>query len=93
MALLTGAVDAIVVDYQCIMPSLVTVAECMGSKIITTMDICKITGAEHIEFTEEAAAEKAKEVVRAAIAVLQKKKRQTGGHPERRKHCRGRLLD
>ena len=73
MALLTGALDAIVVDYQCIMPSLVTVAECMGSKIITTMDICKITGAEHIEFTEEAAAEKAKEVVRAAIAVFNKR--------------------
>ncbi len=74
MALLTGAVDAIVVDYQCIMPSLVTVAECMGSKVITTMDICKITGAEHIEFTEEAAAEKAKEVVRAAIAGFKKRK-------------------
>ena len=74
MALLTGALDAIVVDYQCIMPSLVTVAECMGSKIITTMDICKITGAEHIEFTEEAAAEKAKEVVRAAIAGFKKRK-------------------
>ena len=74
MALLTGALDAIVVDYQCIMPSLVTVAECMGSKVITTMDICKITGAEHIEFTEEAAAEKAKEAVRAAIAVFKKRK-------------------
>ncbi len=74
MALLTGALDAIVVDYQCIMPSLVTVAECMGSKIITTMDICKITGAEHIEFTEEAAAEKAKEVIRAAIEVFKKRK-------------------
>jgi carbon-monoxide dehydrogenase catalytic subunit len=74
MALLTGALDAIVVDYQCIMPSLVTVAECMGSKIITTMDICKITGAEHIEFTEEAASEKAKEAIRAAIEVFKKRK-------------------
>ena len=76
MALLTGALDAIVVDYQCIMPSLVTIAECMGSKIITTMDICKISGAEHIGFTEEAAAEKAKEAVRAAIAVFKKRKGQ-----------------
>jgi anaerobic carbon-monoxide dehydrogenase catalytic subunit len=74
MALLTGAVDAIVVDYQCIMPSLVNVAECMGSKIITTMDLCKITGAEHIEFTEEAAAAKAKEAVRVAIEVFKKRK-------------------
>jgi carbon-monoxide dehydrogenase catalytic subunit len=74
MALLTGALDAIVVDYQCIMPSLVNVAECMGSKIITTMDICKITGAEHIEFTEETAAEKAKEAIRTAIEVFKKRK-------------------
>jgi carbon-monoxide dehydrogenase catalytic subunit len=74
MALLTGALDAIVVDYQCIMPALVTVAECMGSKIITTMDLCKITGAEHIAFTEEAASEKAKEAIRAAIEVFKKRK-------------------
>ncbi len=67
MAMLTGAVDAMVVDYQCIMPSVVTVAECMGTKIVTTMDLCKITGAQHIEFSEEAAAEKAKEVIRVAI--------------------------
>ncbi len=82
MALLTGALDAIVVDYQCIMPSLVTVAECMGSKIITTMDICKITGAEHIEFTEEAAAEKAREAVRAAISVFKKRKGQAVDIPQ-----------
>ncbi len=74
MALLTGALDAIVVDYQCIMPALVNVAECMGSKIITTMDMCKITGATHIEFTEEAAAEKAKEAVMVAIEGFKKRK-------------------
>ncbi len=82
MALLTGALDAIVVDYQCIMPSLVTVAECMGSKIITTMDICKITGAQHIEFTEEAAAKKAKEAIRAAIQVFKKRKGQPVDIPD-----------
>jgi len=74
MAMLTGAVDAMVVDYQCIMPSLVTVAECMGTKIVTTMDLCKITGAEHIEFKEEAAVEKAKEVIRVAIEVFGRRK-------------------
>ncbi len=74
MALLTGALDAIVVDYQCIMPSLVDVAECMGSKIVTTMDLCKITGAEHIEFREESAAQKAKEAIRVAIEVFKKRK-------------------
>ena len=82
MALLTGAVDAIVVDYQCIMPSIVTVAECMGSKVITTMDLCKITGAQHIEFTEEAAAEKAREIVRVAIDVFKKRKGQPVDIPD-----------
>lgn len=74
MALLTGALDAIVVDYQCIMPSLVNVAECMGSKIITTMDICKITGAEHVDFTEEMAGQKAKEVIQKAIESFKNRK-------------------
>ena len=45
MAILTGALDAMVVDYQCIMPSVATVAECMGTTLITTMDIGKIPGA------------------------------------------------
>ena len=60
MAIMTGALDAMVVDYQCIMPSLVTVAECMGTTVVTTMDICQISGATRVDFSEEAAAEKAR---------------------------------
>lgn len=67
MAIMTGALDAMVVDYQCIMPAVVTVAECMGTSIVTTMDICKITGATHVDFSEEAAAQKAKEAIEIAI--------------------------
>jgi carbon-monoxide dehydrogenase catalytic subunit len=67
MAIMTGAVDAMVVDYQCIMPSVVNVAECMGTTIVTTMDLCKITGATHVEFSEEAASAKAKEAIDIAI--------------------------
>ena len=67
MAIMTGALDAMVVDYQCIMPAVVNVAECMGTTIVTTMDLCKITGATHVEFSEEAAAERAKETIDIAI--------------------------
>lgn len=67
MALVTGAVDAMVVDYQCIMPAVTTVAECVGTKVITTMDIAKITGAVHIDFTEEEAGKKAWEIIDMAI--------------------------
>ncbi|MDA8135624.1 MAG: anaerobic carbon-monoxide dehydrogenase catalytic subunit [Desulfobacteraceae bacterium] len=74
MALVTGAVDAMIVDYQCIMPSVASVAECMGTKVITTMDICKITGAEHIDVKEETAAENARQAILQAIAGFKKRK-------------------
>lgn len=67
MAILTGVLDAMVVDYQCIMPSVATVAECNHTKLITTMPITKIPGATHVEFQEEKARESAKAVVRMAI--------------------------
>lgn len=67
LAIITGALDAIVVDYQCIMPALADIAECYHTKLITTMPIAKIPGATHVEFTEERAKEAAQEVIRIAI--------------------------
>ncbi|HMK64529.1 MAG TPA: carbon monoxide dehydrogenase, partial [Thermodesulfobacteriota bacterium] len=61
------ALDAMVVDYQCIMPSVTAVAECFGTPIITTMDLCKIPGAVHVEFSEEEAEAKADEIFKIAI--------------------------
>ncbi len=74
MALVTGAVDAMIVDYQCIMPSVASVAECMGTRVITTMDICKITGADHIQVREETASENARQAISQAIAVFKTRK-------------------
>jgi len=67
LALVTGAVDAMVVDVQCIMESLPDIAQCYHTIIITTSPKAKITGAVHIEFDEHKAMESAKEVVRTAI--------------------------
>jgi carbon-monoxide dehydrogenase catalytic subunit len=67
LALVTGAVDAMVVDVQCIMQSLPDIAQCYHTKIITTSPKAKITGALHIEFNERKAMEGAKEVVKTAI--------------------------
>ncbi len=74
MAIVTGALDAMVVDYQCIMPSVATVAECMGTTLITTMDIGKIPGAKHIEFSEEEAERRADEIFDIAIANFVRRK-------------------
>ena len=67
LAIITGVLEAIVVDYQCIMPALANVAECYHTKLITTMPITKIPGATHLEFSEEKAKESAREIIRLAI--------------------------
>jgi len=50
--LVTGAVDAMCVDVQCIKQGLVAVAECYKTPLITTNPRCHIEGAEHVEFHE-----------------------------------------
>ncbi len=67
-AVMTGALDALVVDYQCIMPAVATAAECFHTKIITTMPIAKMPGAEHIEFSDSKAADCARTILRKGIA-------------------------
>jgi carbon-monoxide dehydrogenase catalytic subunit len=67
LAIVTGVVDAMVVDVQCIMQSIQTVAECYHTKIITTSPKAKITGAMHIEFDEHDALKSAREIVKTAI--------------------------
>jgi carbon-monoxide dehydrogenase catalytic subunit len=67
LAIVTGAVDVMVVDVQCIMQSITTVAECYHTKIITTSPKAKIPGAIHIEFNEHKATESARNIVKTAI--------------------------
>jgi len=67
LAIVTGAVDAMVVDVQCIFQSIATVAECYHTKIITTSPKAKIPGAIHIEFDEYDALKSARAIVKAAI--------------------------
>lgn len=50
--LVTGAVDAMCVDVQCIKQGLAKVAECYKTPLITTNPRCKIEGATHINFNE-----------------------------------------
>jgi carbon-monoxide dehydrogenase catalytic subunit len=50
--LVTGAVDAMAVDVQCIKQGLAKVAECYGTRFITTNTRCRIEGATHIPFND-----------------------------------------
>jgi carbon-monoxide dehydrogenase catalytic subunit len=67
LAILTGSVEAMVVDVQCIMQALVDLASNFHTKVITTSPKVKIKGATHIEFNEEKALTIAKDILRAAI--------------------------
>lgn len=67
LAVITGVVDVMLVDVQCIMPALESLSACFHTKLITTSPKCKIAGAEHIEFHEDRAAEIAREIIKIAI--------------------------
>ncbi len=82
MAIVTGALDAVIVDYQCIMPSMGSVAECMGTTLITTMDIAKIPGAVHVAFDEESAEAKADEIFELALAGFKRRKNKPVNIPD-----------
>ncbi len=67
LSIVTGAVELIVVDYQCIMPSLVQVGACYHTQMVTTSDKAKFTGAQHVKFEMHNGLDQAKRVVRMAI--------------------------
>ena len=67
LAIVTGAVEAMVVDVQCIFPSLAKVADCYHTKFITTSPKARIAGSTYIEFSEKTAYEDAKQIVKEAI--------------------------
>jgi len=67
LVLATGAVEMMIVDYQCIMPSLVAAAECYHTRFVTTSPKAKFRGAAHREFSTQNAEALAKEVLREAI--------------------------
>jgi carbon-monoxide dehydrogenase catalytic subunit len=66
--LVTGAVDAMVVDVQCIKQGLAKVADCYGTGFYTTNPQCKIVGATHIEFNEHDPLAATDEIIIKAIS-------------------------
>ena len=67
LAMMTGAVDLMMVDVQCVMPALGDLATHFHTKLVTTSPKAKIPGVEHVQFSEEEALEVAKKIVRMAV--------------------------
>lgn len=68
LAIATGAIEAMVVDVQCIIPNVQNVASQFHTHIITTNPQAMITGAMHVDFKLESAAASAQEIVSLAVA-------------------------
>jgi len=73
LTIVTGVVEAIVADYQCIMPSLVNIAQCYHTKFITTSDKAHFPGAATFHFHPDNARELAGQVVGLAIEAFKKR--------------------
>ena len=73
MALATGAVEAMVVDVQCVMQSVSEVAKNFHTDIITTNYRAKMPDSVHIQFEEATPLESAKEILKRAISNYKKR--------------------
>jgi carbon-monoxide dehydrogenase catalytic subunit len=67
LSISTGAVDAMIVDVQCIMPSLPEFSKYYHTEIITTSAKAKMDGVKYIPLSEENSLNTAKEIVKEAI--------------------------
>jgi carbon-monoxide dehydrogenase catalytic subunit len=68
LAVATGAVDAMIVDVQCIMPSLPQLCKDFHTRLITTSPKARIEGARHLDIQAENAYQGARTIIREAIA-------------------------
>lgn len=67
LAILTGALEAIVVDYQCIFPSLPFTAACYHTKVFSTSPKGTMAGSEYMEIRPENAYEQSERMLEIAI--------------------------
>lgn len=67
MAIITGAIEAVVVDVQCIFPALPKLAKNYHTRFISTSQKAKIAGDMYIEFTEEDPLGCARQVIQTAV--------------------------
>jgi anaerobic carbon-monoxide dehydrogenase catalytic subunit len=68
LAIITGAVEMLITDVQCCMPSLPQVAKTYHTEVVSTSDLAQTIGASHVPFDEERALDSAKDLIRRAIA-------------------------
>ncbi len=92
LAIVTGAVDAMVIDVQCDMQALHRVSQCFHTQLITTSPKAKIEGATHMNFNEHDAINTAKADCPRRHRCLSQRDKNKAGHPRAAAGHGGRLL-
>jgi len=87
MAVITGAVDSMIVDVQCIMPALGSLTGCFHTKFISTSPKAKFPGAIHMEFNEEHASEIANDIVKTSVENFRFRKPEMVQIPDEKVEC------
>lgn len=67
LAVITGAVEMLIIDVQCCMPSLPEVAAAYHTEIVSTSEIAKTSGANHFHFNHDDPLDSAKSLIKRAI--------------------------
>jgi len=67
LALMTGVIDVMLVDVQCVFPATTEYQKCFHTKVVSTSPKAKVPGSLHIDFHEESAMETARKIIRVAI--------------------------
>jgi len=73
LAIITGAVEMMITDVQCVMPSLPDVAKAYHTEIVSTSDMAKTVGATHLGFDPDDAMTSAKNLLKRAIDAYKKR--------------------
>ena len=76
LAILTGAVEMMVVDVQCVMPSLAQVVKCFHTRLVSTSEIAHSREVEQITFEPAQGYEHACRLIRAAIDNFEQRDRE-----------------
>ncbi len=89
LAIMTGVLDTMIMDVQCIAPGVKDMCNCFHTHLVTTSHISKVPGSYHIEFDEASAMEDAKKIVRHAIECYKNRRPELVNLPKFKKQVVG----
>jgi len=87
LAVITGSVEAMIVDVQCIMPALGDLTGCYHTKFISTSPKAEFPGTIRMEFHEDEALDTAKAIVKTAVENYENRNPQKVTIPDEKCDC------